>query len=68
MCLAIPGRVKSISGDSSEVIFSGLKRKVSTKLLPGVKVGDFVLVHAGFAIQTVDKNAAKETLKLLKSL
>ncbi|MEK7376600.1 MAG: HypC/HybG/HupF family hydrogenase formation chaperone [Candidatus Margulisiibacteriota bacterium] len=68
MCLAIPGRVKSISGDISEVIFSGLKRKVSLKLLPGVKVGDFVLVHAGFAIQTIDKNAAKETLKLLKSL
>ncbi|MFA5097727.1 MAG: HypC/HybG/HupF family hydrogenase formation chaperone [Candidatus Margulisiibacteriota bacterium] len=68
MCLAIPGKVESISGDSSEVNFSGLKRTVSLKLLPGVKTGDYVLVHAGFAIQTVDKHAAKKTLKLFKGL
>ena len=68
MCLALPGKVKSISAGSAEVDFSGIKRKISTALVPKVKKGDYVIVHAGFAIQILDKKNAKETIKLFEEL
>ena len=68
MCLAIPGIVKSIEGKKAEVDFSGVTRNIGIVLVPGVKTGDFVIVHAGFAIQILDKDAAKETLKLFDEL
>jgi hydrogenase expression/formation protein HypC len=68
MCLAVPGKVESLSGDTAEIDFSGLKRKASVLFIPDVKIGDFVLVHAGFAIQKVDKDAAKETIRIFKEL
>lgn len=63
MCLAIPGKVCSIEENMAEVEFGGVLRKVNISLVD-VKVGDWVVVHAGFAIQTVDEEEAKETLRL----
>lgn len=69
MCLAIPARVKSIGENMmAEVDIMGVSRHVSLDLVPDSKVDDWVLVHAGFAIQIVDEAYAKETLQLLKDM
>jgi len=68
MCLAVPGRIKSLSGTSAIVDFGGIERSVHTVLVPGVAEGDYVLVHAGFAIQVIDEEAAEETIELLKTM
>ncbi|MFH0913950.1 MAG: HypC/HybG/HupF family hydrogenase formation chaperone [Chloroflexota bacterium] len=66
MCLAIPARIKSIEGQQAEVDIAGLTRRVSLWLTPEAKVGDYVLLHTGYAISIVDENEANETLKLLR--
>lgn len=69
MCLAIPGKIKSINEDKvAEVDFDGVMRTASMDMLPNAKIGDYVLVHAGFAIEIVDKKEAEKTLDLLKEL
>jgi len=69
MCLAIPAKVTSIGENSmADVDIMGVTRHVSLDLVPEAKVGDHVLVHAGFAIQVVDEEFANETLELLKTL
>lgn len=68
MCLAIPAKVVSIDGEIGIADFSGVQREVVLTFVPNVKLGDYVLVHAGFAIQTVDEDDAQETLKLLEEL
>jgi hydrogenase expression/formation protein HypC len=68
MCLAIPALVKSIDGELAEVEVGGVSRKVSVALTPGVKAGDYVLVHTGYAINIIDEARAKETLSLLKEM
>ncbi len=68
MCLAIPALVKSIDGQQAEVEVGGVKRKVSIWLTPEVKVGNYVLLHTGYAINIVDEAEAKETLKLLREI
>jgi hydrogenase expression/formation protein HypC len=68
MCLAIPALVKSIDGQLAEVEVGGVKRKVSIWLTPEVKVGDYVLLHTGYAINIIDEAEAKETLKLLEEI
>ncbi len=68
MCLAIPMRVVSIEGDEAEADIGGVKRKVSIALTPEVKVGDYVLLHTGYAIGVIDEAEAKETLKLLEEI
>jgi hydrogenase expression/formation protein HypC len=66
MCLGIPGKVVSIAPTGlAEVDFSGVRREVSLMLCPEVEVGDYVLVHVGFAIQRLAPDEAQETLKLL---
>ncbi len=64
MCLAIPGKVVSITDRKAEVSFSGVLRTVDITMLEGVKVGDYVLVHAGCAIQIVPADEALETIEL----
>ena len=68
MCLAIPSKIVSISDGMAEVEVSGAIVKASLQLLPEAGVGDFVLVHAGFAIQLLDEAEALETLKLLEGI
>jgi len=68
MCLAIPALVKEIDGFKAEVDIDGVSRQVSLQLTPEAKVGDYVLLHTGYAIHVIDENEARETLKLLKEL
>lgn len=69
MCLAIPAKVKSLEDNSmAEVDIMGVSRHVSLDLVPDAKVEDWVLVHAGFAIQIVDEQYAQETLEILKEM
>lgn len=65
MCLAIPAQVVSIDEMIAKVDMMGNERTVGTHLVPEVKVGDYVLVHAGFAIEIIDEQIAKETEELL---
>ena len=68
MCLAVPVKVISIAGDEAETEIGGVKRTVSVVLTPEVKVGDYVLLHTGYAIGVVDEVEAEETLKLLEEI
>ena len=68
MCLAVPAKVIEIRDALGKVELSGVTRDVSLMLLPEAKVGDFVLVHAGFAIQIVDEQSAEETNALLAEM
>ena len=66
MCLAIPTRVIQIEDTIATIDVHGARRDISLLLMPDeVKVGDYVLVHAGFAIQRVDQDIAEESLRLL---
>jgi hydrogenase expression/formation protein HypC len=72
MCLAIPGRVLETEqeGESrlGRVDFGGTSRKVSLDLVPEAAVGDYVIVHVGFAISKVDEQEARRTLELLEQM
>jgi len=68
MCLGIPMKVKKIDGDFAEVESGRLLRKINIQMLPGLKIGDYVLVHAGFAIEKVDPRRAKETLRIANEI
>lgn len=65
MCLAIPMKIKKIKGEFAEVEAGRLMRTINIQMLPQAKLGDYVLVHAGFAIQKVDPKKAKETLEFI---
>ena len=66
MCLAIPAQVTELSGGSlATVDILGVTRQIAVDLTPAVKEGDYVLVHAGFAIEIISEEAAKETLDLI---
>lgn len=65
MCLAVPGKIKKIEGRLAEVDFGGVTRESALDLLADAKVGDYILVHAGYAIQKLDEQEAQETLRLL---
>jgi hydrogenase expression/formation protein HypC len=71
MCLAIPGRVVEIvdeAGDIAKVEVGGVRRNINVALLDAVRVGDYVLIHVGFALSKVDEHEAAETLRLLEEL
>jgi len=69
MCLAIPTKIVKIENNQiAEVDLSGVRMKISLALLPEAKIGDYVLVHAGFAINVLSDEKAKETLKILSEL
>jgi len=64
MCLAIPGKITKIEADLADVDFGdGTRRQVNVSLIDA-RVGQYIIVHAGFAIEILDEEAAKETLKL----
>jgi hydrogenase expression/formation protein HypC len=65
MCLGIPGKVIEIEKNIAKVDVGGLLRDISLDLCPDVSIGEYVLIHTGFAIQKVDEKEAEETLDLL---
>jgi hydrogenase expression/formation protein HypC len=68
MCLAIPARIVELEKDIAVVDAMGNRWKAKTTLLPEAKLGDLVLIHAGFAISLVDEEEAKETWQLLAEI
>jgi len=68
MCLAVPVKVVSVDGDQAETEIAGVRRRVSIALTPEAKVGDYVLLHTGYAIGVVEEAEAQETLKLLEEI
>ncbi|MFP4176803.1 MAG: HypC/HybG/HupF family hydrogenase formation chaperone, partial [Planctomycetota bacterium] len=64
MCWAIPVQIKSIEQDTGRIEADGTEREVGLQLIDNPQVGDWVLIHAGFAIQKIDENEARETLEL----
>jgi len=68
MCVAVPGRILDVEGTTGRVDFNGTSREADLTLLPDAMAGDYVLVHAGFAIQKIDEAEAQETLKLFSEL
>jgi hydrogenase expression/formation protein HypC len=68
MCLAVPVRVVKIDGLKALVELGGLARQASIMLVPDTQVGDYVLLHAGFAIQKLDEREAEETIRLFTEI
>ena len=68
MCLAIPALIKSIDGYQAEADIDSVTRQVSLQLTPEARVGDYVLLHTGYAISVIDPEEAEETLKLLREI
>jgi hydrogenase expression/formation protein HypC len=68
MCLAVPVQIKSIQGYEAEVESGGTTYKASLRLTPEAKVGDYVLLHTGYAISVIDKEEAWETLALFQQI
>ena len=68
MCLAVPVQVISIKDSEAEVEIGGVRRQVSIMLTPEARVGDYVLLHTGYAINVIDEAEAQETLKILTEM
>ena len=68
MCVAVPGKVIAINNKTAVLSFMGVEKEVSVELLNEVTVGDYLLVHAGCAIQKLDPNEAEDTIKLFEEL
>jgi len=68
MCLAVPMKLVEIRGDRGVADVGGVRREIGLQLLVNPSVGDYVLVHAGFAIQKVDEAEAQKTLALFREL
>jgi len=66
MCLAIPSKITHIEDEMATIDVDGVKRSASLMLLENPAVGDYVIVHAGFAIKKLDEASAMETIRLLK--
>jgi len=68
MCLGVPVKLVQVKGNEGMAEFKGVKKKISLELLENVKKGDYVILHAGFAIQKMEPEEALETLKLFEEL
>lgn len=68
MCLAVPVKIVSIDGDQADVDIGGVSRRVSIALTPEARIGDYVLLHTGYAISVLDEAEAQETLTLLERM
>lgn len=68
MCLSVPGKIVKINKNMAGVDVGGVLRDISLDLCPEVSIGEYVLIHAGFAIQKVDEKEAEETLDFLKKM
>ena len=68
MCLAIPALIKLIEDKEADVEIGGITRRISLWLTPEAEVGDYVLIHTGYAINILNQEEAEETLKLLEEI
>ncbi|MEK6794503.1 MAG: HypC/HybG/HupF family hydrogenase formation chaperone [Spirochaetota bacterium] len=69
MCYSVPCQVKRLIGDDRGVVdIGGVEQEVVTKLVPDIAVGEYVLIHAGYAIERIDEAMAKETLDIMRSI
>jgi len=68
VCLAIPVLIKSIDDKEAEVEIGGVTRRISIELTPEARIGDYAIVHTGYAINILDQKEAAETLKLLREI
>jgi len=68
MCLSVPAKIVQVESNRAKAEVGGLLREISIDLCPEVAVGEYVLIHAGFAIQRLDEKEANETLDLLAQL
>jgi len=73
MCLAIPGKIVSVSGEdplerSGKIDFGGVLKEASLAYVPEAKVGDYVIVHVGFALSRVDEDEAKKVFEYLREM
>lgn len=74
MCLAIPGKIKSIEYQfdglvkMAQVVFGGITKQASLEMLPDAEIGDYVLVHVGVAISKIDEEEAKKTFEYLQEI
>jgi len=68
MCLSIPAKILSINGSKARVSLGGAEYNAALNLVDDVKVGDYVLLHSGFAIQVIDEKEAMETMQLLNEV
>ena len=66
MCIAIPSKIIAIDDHIGTIDVDGVQRKTSLLLIEHARIGDYVIVHAGFAIHKIDEKAAMESLKLLR--
>jgi len=68
MCVAVPAEIISVEGTEVEVNINGTRRRASIRLTPEAKVGDYVLLHAGFSIRIIDLEEARATIELLRDI
>lgn len=68
MCIGVPGQIVEMTGDEGVVDIRGVRQKVNLFLVPEAQIGDFVMIHAGAAIQIMDAEAAAEVLELLEEM
>lgn len=68
MCLAVPAKITNIDGYLATCETEGVSSEIGIHLVPGCSVGDWVLVHAGYAIQVINEQAAEETMDMLRQL
>ena len=73
MCLAVPGKILSIESTdpllrSGKVDFSGIVKQINLAYVPEANVGDYVIVHVGFAINTIDENEARQVFEYLRQM
>jgi hydrogenase expression/formation protein HypC len=68
MCLAIPMKVEKVIGKFAIVSLGNVKRKVNISFVENVKKGDYLIIHAGFAIEKLDKKEAEKTIKIIREI
>lgn len=68
MCLGIPMKILKIEGNKAQVGAGGISRRIAINFLTNPKIGDYVIVHAGFAIEKVNPKEAEETLRMLEEI
>ena len=68
MCLAVPAQIESVNGTSALCVMSGVTKEIDVSLTPEVRHGDWVIVHVGFSLQTIDAQKAQETLAQMAAL